>query len=86
MMGGWGALAGPLIVTAAGGVAAAVLGLVAVARDIGDWWRVQRGRRRVRAVVEQETARHVTRLVPGQRRSSDLPPWADLVDQRGGDD
>jgi hypothetical protein len=52
---------------------------------VADWCRLWRGRRRVRAVVEVETARHVARLVPGQRQPNDPQPWADLIDWRDGD-
>lgn len=52
---------------------------------LSDWWRVRRGRRRVRAAVERETARHMGVLVPEQRRPTDPQPWWDLVEPLDGD-
>lgn len=61
-----------------------VCGLFEVGPRVADWWRVRRGRRVVRAVVEAETARHVGGLVPGQRQSAD-PVWHEFVPQDGDD-
>ncbi len=55
-----------------------VCGLLEAGPRVADWWRVRCGRRRVRRVVEQETARHVGGLVPGQRR-----PWREFLPQDG---
>lgn len=52
---------------------------------LAGWWRFRRARRRVLVAAERAAAQHVRGLVPGQRGPSDLPPWADLVDQQDGD-
>lgn len=49
-------------------------------------WSRWRGRRRVRAAVEQVTARHVVRLVPPQRVPTDPQSWWDLVLEQDGDE
>lgn len=84
-MGGWGVLAAPLLVAAAGGVAVLVVGAcVLVARG---WARLQAARRLVRDVIEQETARHVRDLVPEQRQPTEPQGWWEFtLRQRDGDD
>ncbi len=56
-----------------------VLAAFAVAGWLVVWWRARwRAAQRVLAAVELEAARHVGRLVPGQRQPVD-PVWWEFV-------
>ena len=56
-----------------------------VACTVVDELQRWRGRRRVRAAIARETARHIDLLVPRQRQSPD-PVWWEFVHQQDGGD
>ena len=56
---------------------------VLAAGAVADEWRVRRGRSRVKAELERETARHIGGLVPAQRVPVEADPaWWEFIPTR----
>ncbi|GGN39810.1 hypothetical protein FHR83_006635 [Actinoplanes campanulatus] len=78
MTGVWGyVIAFGLVAVPAAGIAAVFV--------LHDQIALRRGRRLVRQVLEQETARHIGDLVPEQRQSPDPVWWEFVPQQQDGD-